>query len=72
MTEKRKVAVYKWYREKGNYFSKFPDGNGIFLQFGIDYQELDNGVGTFSTVIIERPDGSIENLPVELVAFNDD
>lgn len=40
-----------------------------FLEFGIDYQELLNGVGNYSTAIIELSDGSIKNIPVEQVRF---
>ena len=69
--EKRKVVVYKYEPVKGKtHYDKVPDGNGIFLQFGVDFEELENGVGSYSTAIVEMPDGSVKNVPVELIVFN--
>lgn len=67
----RKCVVYEWQRVKGqSHYDKVCVGNGIFHQFGVDYEEFESGPGNFSTAIIEMPDGSIKNVPVELVVFN--
>ena len=69
--ETRKVIVYEYQKAKGaSHFEKVCIGNGIFHQFGVDYQEFDSGVGHYSTAIVEMPDGSIKNVPVELVVFS--
>lgn len=67
----RKVIVYKFKRvADANYREKTVVGPGIFHQFGVDYEELQGGVGNFTTAIVEMPDGSILNIPVGLVVFN--
>ena len=44
----------------------------IFLQFGVDYEELgDNVVCQFSTAIVEYPDGKIGSHYISLVRFTD-
>ena len=67
----RKVVVYEWKRAKGQtYYEKVHVGNGIFHQFGCNYEEFESGPGNYSTAIIEMPSGEIKNVPVELVVFN--
>ena len=67
---KRKVTIYKWQRVEGKCaLDKVAIGHGIFHQFGIDYEEFETGPGQFSTAIVEMPDGSLKNVPVELVKF---
>ena len=69
--EKRKVVVYEWQREKGQiHYKKIPVGNGIFHQFGVDYEEFENGPGNYTTAVVEMPDGSVKNVPVEMIKFN--
>ena len=69
--EKIKVIVYEWQRLKGNTnYDKVCIGNGIFHQFGCAYDEFETGPGNYSTAIVEMPDGSIKNVPVEMVMFN--
>jgi len=41
----------------------------VFLQFGIDYEELQGGVGHYTTAVIEWPDGLLESVPVNMVRF---
>ncbi|MCP4706126.1 MAG: hypothetical protein GY865_16120 [candidate division Zixibacteria bacterium] len=68
----RYVKYYKYKKEKneaGSYWAKKYQGMAVFHEFGIDYEELDNCIRSFSTAILELPDGSIKNLPVELIAF---
>ena len=67
----RKVTVYEYQRVKGQtHFDKVCVGNGIFHQFGFDYEEFETGPVNYSTAIVEMPDGTIKNIPVELVVFN--
>ena len=66
----RKVVVYAWKKEEGKpYSKKVRIGEGIFHQFGADYEEFETGPGNFTTAIVEMPDGSIGNIPVGLVVF---
>jgi hypothetical protein len=44
-------------------------GEAIFHQFGCNYEEFESGPGNFSTAIIELPDGTVLNIPVEDIAF---
>ena len=67
----RKVVVYKWQRVANkSYNEKVFVGNGLFHQFGVDYEEFETGPGNFTTGIIEMPDGSVESVPVGLFIFN--
>lgn len=62
----RKVQVYRY--EKSN---RIKDGVGFFHQFGIDYEELRDGIGLFTTAIIERLDGTVKNVAIENIKFLD-
>ena len=44
-------------------------GCAVFLQFGIDCEELQGGVGHYTTAICEWPDGLLESVPVNMVKF---
>ena len=44
-------------------------GIATFLAWGVDYEELNDGVGTFSTALIELDDGTVKNVPVENIEF---
>jgi len=68
----RKVVVheYKYIRGAGGgSLSKVAIGEGIFRAFGCAYEELPEGVGNFSTAIVEMPDGQIKNVSVELIVM---
>ena len=68
------VKVFKWERkiEEGRSFlEKVENGEGTFCAWGSDFEEMETGVGTFSTAIVRRADGTIENVPVEMVQFLD-
>jgi hypothetical protein len=68
----RKVVVYEWRkRDDGKCYEKVPIGNGIFHGFGVDFEEFEAGPGNYSTAIVELPDGSIKNVHVEMIVFND-
>jgi len=71
----RPVSVFKWFRPEGaaynDPFTKEFVGSGKFHQFGMDSEEVECGVSTFSTAVVEMPDGSVSNVPVELIRFDD-
>ena len=71
MSNERKVVVYEYQKvAKQDHVEKFAVGNGVFLAFGVEFEELMNGVGQCSTAIVEMPDGSVKNVPVENIVFN--
>lgn len=68
--ELRKVVVYEYRKAKGTaHYDKVCIGNGVFHQFGMDFEEFETGAGNYSTAIIEMPDGKVKNVPVEMMAF---
>ncbi len=72
MSEMRKVTYSKYIKvnEDGRNFMELrPQGLAIFHRFGVDYEEFESGAGNYSTAIIEAPDGTIHNIPVENVKF---
>ena len=72
MSEKR---IVKWFEYKHkiengkSFYDKELKGEALFHTWGIDYEELDRGVGNFSTAIIELPDGQIKLIPAENITF---
>ena len=44
-------------------------GEAQFHQWGTDVEVEAEGVGTFSTAIIELPDGQVKNVPAEHIRF---
>jgi hypothetical protein len=44
-------------------------GPALMLAFGTDFEELRDGVGQYSTAIIECPDGTVKNLPLDQIRF---
>jgi hypothetical protein len=67
----RKVMVSEHKRQEGSKWKLAEKGEAIFHQFGCDYAEYENGPGNFTTAIIEWPDGTVGNVPVENVRFLD-
>ena len=43
---------------------------GWFQGWGLDYQEFDMSCGTYTVAIVEKQDGTIELVPVNLIKFN--
>ena len=41
----------------------------VFLSFGVDFEQHENGPANFSTAIVEHADGTVESMPVEYVRF---
>lgn len=71
----RSVTVSEWYRPEGakytDPYQKREVGKGKFHQFGVDYEQLEGGVGNFSTAIVEMPGGEIVNVAVDMIVFLD-
>lgn len=73
----RFVEVYEWVTvpmPDTSYYKQYTTekqlvGTGIFHGFGNNFEEFETGPGNFSTAIVEMPDGSIRNTPVEMVKF---
>lgn len=47
------------------------DGFAVFHAWGVDYKEVDGSAGNYSTAIVERDDGSVQNIPVKYIKFVD-
>ena len=66
----RDVIVFKYERKEGNaHFDKVDDGRGKFHCWGVNFEELRDGAGNYSTAIIERADGIVESVPAEMIQF---
>lgn len=67
----RKVQTYKYEKPVPPSLTrnKIRDKVGTFHQFGINYEEFDDGPGNFTTAIVEMPDGTVKNIPVENIKF---
>lgn len=73
----RDAILYEWKlieedsesREGGKKWEKVQVGNVKFHQFGVSYDERNGTVGAFSSAIVEMPDGTLENVPVECIQF---
>lgn len=72
----RRVMVFKWNRPDNakinDPYEKVQIGAGNFHQFGTDFEEVEYGVGSFSTAIVEMPDGQVINIPADLIRFDED
>lgn len=44
--------------------------NGKFHCYGVDWEEIGDGVGMFTTAVIEMPDGVMLNVPVINIKFS--
>jgi len=73
----RPVTILKWVpiipATERLRLKKVKDCLGIFHEFGIDYDvEGEQGLpAMFTTAIIELPDGTMRNVGVELIRFED-
>jgi hypothetical protein len=66
----RKVKYFEYEKlGEDTFYTRVERGEAVFHTFGIDCQEFEHGVGTFTTAIIELEDGSMKNLLVEQVQF---
>lgn len=66
------VMIYKWERLGDDTFhSKVEQGEAKFHEWGVDYEEFEEGPGNFSAAIIELNDGSVELVHASLIKFID-
>ena len=65
----RKVVVSKYKEQPDGLWKLEEIGEAIFHQFGCNFEDFENGPGNFTTAIVEWPDGTIGNVPVEHVRF---
>jgi len=70
----RKVIWYEYERttEPGkNYMEKIEQGEALFHQFGVSYEDFETGPGLFTTAVIELPTGEVRSIDCELVKFRE-
>jgi hypothetical protein len=67
----RKVMVSEYRKQENNIWKLEEKEEAIFHQFGVNYEEFENGPGNYTTAIVEWKDGTTENIPVEHVRFLD-
>lgn len=66
----RPVIVYKLVQHgPGMGCSEEVEREGVFHEFGLDFQECNEGVGSFTVAIVESPDGTVGLVPVHLIRF---
>lgn len=66
MQNKRRVNVFTHIKTHAD---RAIESTGNFIQYGVDYEEVENGGGSFSTAIIELDDGTVLNSPLCYVQF---
>jgi hypothetical protein len=71
MRKMRKVMVSEHKQQPDKKWKLEEKGEALFHAFGTNYEEFETGAGNFSTAIVEWPDGTISNVPVEHVRFLD-
>lgn len=71
----RQVQVFKWSKERDGDGKlqnvRTQDGMATFHQFGAAYEEFENGAGSYAIAIIERPDGSVQQVSADMIQFVD-
>lgn len=67
----RKVMVSERRQQPDRTWKLEEKGEALFHQFGCSYEEFETGAGNYTTAVIEWPDGTVGNVPVEHVRFLD-
>jgi len=67
----RKVKVFKWVESpaEGGVWEKEFDYEASFHAFGVDFEEVQYGVGNYSAAIVELDNGEVKNVPAEMIQF---
>lgn len=60
----------KYWSNESKHFEKFE--NGIFHQWGSNYEEFESGAGNYSVAIVELPDGKVIMPCADSIQFTDD
>lgn len=66
-TMTRPVTIFK-YNGKGK---REEIGKGVFHRFGDSYVEFTDGVGNYTTAVVEMPDGEVITPEADMITFND-
>lgn len=53
----------------GYYWEKIPDYQGDFVGYGVDVEEVDTGIASFTAAIVEKRDGTVDLVPLHLIQF---
>lgn len=64
-TEQKRKVVFTDHLDSKN----TGEQEGLFHQFGSNYEEHNPGIGNYSTAIIEMENGDVKNIPVEDIRF---
>lgn len=68
----RPVDVYQYEKNPESMVMELNKvGSGRFLEFGLDVHEQDFSAASFSTALVEMPDGTVKNIDVDLIRFTD-
>ena len=72
MSKLRPITVFEWKRVEGEvYFEKIEKCQALFHRFGMDFEEREDSVASYSSAIVQFSDGMLGNIPVELIRFDD-
>ena len=53
----------------GDEYVQVEAGEGIFAQYGTDFEEHSGDLCSVSSAIVEMPDGSVRNMPLHMIRF---
>lgn len=65
----RKVMVIEYKEQEDRKWKLEEKGEAVFHQFCCNYEEFETGHGNYVTAIIEWPDGTVGNVPIEHIRF---
>ena len=65
---KRRVMTYKEELD-GFKYVQVEDGEGVFVQYGTDFDEVRDVSCSVTSAIVEMPDGRVQNIPLHLIRF---
>ncbi|MCC7579626.1 hypothetical protein H8V75_11885 [Enterobacter roggenkampii] len=64
-----KTITYKYHEGKRN--ELVTTREGLFHQWGSDYEEFETGPGNMTVAVVEFPDGTVETFLPHLIKFID-
>jgi len=68
----RRVKLLKRvYNPDTKKYDNYPNGEGNFIEYGVDYEEFESGAGNYSCGIIEMDDGTVSLEPIGNFEFTD-
>ena len=69
----RRVKIFKYEQQKKGEPTTsckiFTDGEGWFLDWGVDFVQLDMSSGTYTVAIIERDNGKVFTVAANMIQF---